>query len=71
MEEVGAGQRKLHNEVLHNLHAPPNIINDKNRKDEMGGHEACMGEMCTKFWSENLKGRDHLEDTSIDRKILE
>jgi hypothetical protein len=28
--------------------------------------------MNTKFWSENLKGRDHSEDTGVDgRKILE
>jgi len=28
--------------------------------------------MRTKFWSENLKGRDHSEDLGVDgRKILE
>jgi hypothetical protein len=28
--------------------------------------------MCTKFWSENVKGRDYLEDLNIDgRTILE
>jgi hypothetical protein len=26
--------------------------------------------MHTKFWSENLKGRDHLEDLGVDGKIL-
>jgi hypothetical protein len=27
--------------------------------------------MYTKFWSQNIKGRDHLEDVSIDgRKIF-
>jgi len=27
--------------------------------------------MCTKFWSENLKGRDYSEDLGIDgKKIL-
>jgi len=26
--------------------------------------------MHTKFLSENLKGRDHLEDLGIDRKII-
>jgi hypothetical protein len=25
----------------------------------------------TKFWSENLKGRDHFEDLGVDRIILE
>jgi hypothetical protein len=26
--------------------------------------------MCRKFWSENLKGRDHLEDIGIDGRII-
>jgi len=26
--------------------------------------------MCTKFWSEILKGRDHLEDLGIDGRII-
>jgi hypothetical protein len=26
--------------------------------------------MCTKFWSENLKGRDHSEDLGIGERIL-
>jgi hypothetical protein len=26
--------------------------------------------MCTKFWSENLKGRDHSEDLGIDVKMI-
>jgi hypothetical protein len=33
----------------------------------MGG--AC--EMRIKFWSENVKGRDHSEDLGVDGKILE
>jgi hypothetical protein len=24
----------------------------------------------TKFWSENLKGRDHLEDVGVDGRII-
>jgi len=27
--------------------------------------------MHTRFWSENLKGRDHSEDLGTDRKIIE
>jgi hypothetical protein len=26
--------------------------------------------MHTKFWSENLKGRDHVEDLGMDKKII-
>jgi hypothetical protein len=26
--------------------------------------------MRTKFWLENLKGRDHLEDKGVDGKII-
>jgi hypothetical protein len=28
------------------------------------------GEMHTKFWSENQKGKDHSEDLDLDRKII-
>jgi hypothetical protein len=34
------------------------------------GTIALLGEMHTTFWSENLKGRDHSEDLSIDGKII-
>jgi hypothetical protein len=37
------------------------------------GKIACMGQMrnATKFWSENLKGRNYSQDKGIDeRKIL-
>jgi hypothetical protein len=72
-EEVLEGWRRLHNEELHNLYPSPNIIKViKNKDDEMGG--ACSmhrrDEMHTKFWSENLKGGDHLEDLVIDRRII-
>jgi hypothetical protein len=26
--------------------------------------------MCTKFWAENLKGRDHWEGVGVDGKII-
>jgi len=29
-----------------------------------------IGEIHTKFWSENLKGRDHSEDLAVDGKII-
>jgi hypothetical protein len=37
----------------------------------MGGHVAWeRREMHAIFWLENVKGRDHLEDLGIDRKII-
>jgi hypothetical protein len=36
------------------------------KEDKMG--RACSKH--TKFWSENLKGRDHVEDVDIDRRII-
>jgi hypothetical protein len=36
-EEVAGGWRRLHNEVLHNLYASPNVIRAmKSRRDERG-----------------------------------
>jgi hypothetical protein len=26
--------------------------------------------MCTMFWLENLKGRNHLQDLGVDKKII-
>jgi len=43
----------------------------KCRKVRWAGHIAWIGDMRnTIFWFENLKGRDHLEDTDIDRNII-
>jgi len=38
----------------------------------MGGHVARMGrsEMYTRYWSENLKGRDHSQDLGVDGRII-
>jgi hypothetical protein len=38
------------------------------KEDEMGG--ACTEEKRTKVWLESLKGRDHLEDLGVDRRII-
>jgi hypothetical protein len=73
-KESAGGWRRLHNEVLdHNLNASPNIIRViKYRRMKLTGHVAHMGEMRNgnKFWSENLKGRDHMEDLHVDGKII-
>jgi hypothetical protein len=41
-DEVTGGQRKLHNEVLHNLYSSPSII--RLMKSRRPGHVARMGE---------------------------
>jgi hypothetical protein len=64
-EEVVGGWRRLHNEVLHSLYVTPNIIRVmESRRMSWTGHVAHMEETrkACMFWSENLKGRDHLED---------
>jgi hypothetical protein len=59
---------------LHNLYASSNVIRGhKIKEDEIGG--ACSTnvircEMHTKFWSENLKRRDHPEELGVDGRII-
>jgi hypothetical protein len=46
MEEVAGGWRRLHNEVLHNLYASPDIIKViKSRRMRWARHVACPEEM--------------------------
>jgi hypothetical protein len=59
---VEEGSRRLYSEELHNLCASPNIVRAiKSRRMMWTEHAALMGEMRNvyKFWSENLKVRDH------------
>jgi hypothetical protein len=44
----------------------------KSRKMRWAGtyHEWKRGEMYIKFWSEDLKGRDHLENLGVDGRII-
>jgi hypothetical protein len=68
--EEGAGSwRRLHNEELQYLCASHVVRMIKFRRFRWVGHVAHMrGEICTKFWFENMKGRDRLED--IDGNII-
>jgi hypothetical protein len=44
----------------------------RSRRMKWAGHVARMGrrDMLTKLWSENLKGRNHLEDLGVHVRIL-
>jgi hypothetical protein len=48
-------------------------LDNQFKENEMGGACSTNGrdEKCVqKFWSENLKGRDHLEDLGVDGRII-
>ena len=67
--------RKLHVEVLNNLHCSPNIIRvNKSRRIRWGRgvmwHVGRKGEVHTGFWWGNLRENDHLEDPGIDGRII-
>jgi hypothetical protein len=45
-EEVRGGWRRLHNEELHNMYAPPNVVRViKSRRMRGAGHVVRMGEV--------------------------
>jgi len=72
-DEVTREWRKLHNEELNYLYSAPNIFRViKSRRMRLAGHEARMGrrEAYTTFWWENLRERDHFEDSGIDGRII-
>jgi hypothetical protein len=60
--------RRLHSEELHNLYTSSNIIRvNKSRGLTGAGH---VVRMLTRFWTENLKGRDHAKDLRVDGRII-
>jgi hypothetical protein len=66
--EVMGEWTKLHNGELHNLYSSPDIIRQiKSRRMRWAGHVACMaeGEICTGFWWQTPKEKDHLKDQGI------
>jgi hypothetical protein len=70
-EEVAGDWRRLHNEELHNLYIPRNIIRMiKSTKIRWVGRVARMGEMRTILYLEKLKGRDHSKYLGLDRRII-
>jgi hypothetical protein len=73
-DEVTGEWRKLHSEELHNLYSSPDIITQfKSWRMRWAGHVACMVEVrkvkATRFWWENPKERDHLEDQGVDGRM--
>jgi hypothetical protein len=61
-DEVTGDRRKLHNEELHKLYSPPNIIRMmKSTRTRWAGHVARMRErgMHIGYWWESQKERDH------------
>jgi hypothetical protein len=73
MDELTVERRKLHNEELNGLCSSPSIIRViKSRRIRWAGPAARMGkeEVYTGFWWGNLREKDHLEDQSVDGKII-
>jgi hypothetical protein len=59
--------------LINYVHFSPNIIRmNKSKSKRLAGHVACMetGEVHTRFWWGNLRERDHLEDPSVDGRII-
>jgi len=71
----GSGGRldRTANKERHNLFASRNIIRVIKSRMRWFGHVAGMGrwEMHTKFWSEKLKWRGHLEEFNVCGKWCE
>jgi hypothetical protein len=63
--------RKLHNEELLDLYSSPTIVwVIESRRIRWAGHVARRGELCTGFWWENLREKDHWGHPSIHGRII-
>jgi hypothetical protein len=70
---VVGGWTRPHNEEFHNLYASPSIvkvITSRNMRQTGHVERREISETFTKFWLENLKGRDHSEDLDVDGMII-
>jgi hypothetical protein len=71
--EIIGHWRKLHNEELHNLYSPPDIIRMiKSRRMRWAGHVARMREKrnAYRILVESQKDRDHHEYLDVGRRVL-
>jgi hypothetical protein len=65
--------RRIHNKELYTIYSSPNIIRmTKSRIPRWAGHVARMGrkDAHVGFWWGNLREREHLEDPSVDGRII-
>ena len=72
-DEVKGEWRKLHIEELKDMYCSPNIVwVIKSRRIRWAGNVPHMGrrEVYTGFWWGNLRGKDNLEDPSVDGRII-
>jgi hypothetical protein len=69
---VTGDQTKLHSDELHYLYSLQNIIRVINQRGSWAGQVERTGEikMRTKFWSENLKGRDCQGETDACGRMM-
>jgi hypothetical protein len=70
-DKVTTDWRRICNKELHNLHTSLNIIKKSNQRDEIEGSRSMLEkhEKCIQNFK-NFKGRDHLEDLGVDRRII-
>lgn len=66
-----AGQRKLHNQVLHNLYSSPVNRTIKSRRMRWSRHLVCMEDTIneynyTNFWLNSRKGRKQMGENQTD-----
>ena len=73
VDEVAREWRKLHKDTLNDLFSSPiMIVVIKLRRKGWAGRETRVGEMigAYRILMGNLRERDHLENTGIDRTII-